>query len=78
MIEPTSTTRCDAFVRWLLGDIYVFRHEETGATHAVRARSADAAKEKMRGFLQQAMYGGWAIFYDPVAVEKELSKCKIV
>lgn len=78
MNEPTSTPRLHAIVRWLLGDVYTFRHKETGATHAIRARSKEAARQKMFGFVLEAMYGGWALAYDHAAVMRELEKCEII
>ena len=77
MNEPIKTPRLDAVVRWLVGSMYVFKHEN-GAIHAVRARSEQGAKRKMRAFLQRAMFGDWAMTYDPVAVDREFEKYKLV
>ena len=67
----------ERLVIWLFGRVFVFRHE-SGATHAVRARSPEAATRKMRSFLVGKMFGDWALTYDPVAVDRELAKCQIV
>ncbi len=78
MNQQTSEPRLDAIVRWLFGEVFTFRHRETGRTHSIRARNRNAAIAKMRAMLITAMYGGFVFTYCPESVDRELEKCEII
>lgn len=53
---------------------FCFEHVEENAFKMIKARSERAAWKKMRRFIIQKMYGEWALFYSPDAVDAVMRK----
>ena len=56
---------------------YRFQHEN-GAKVRFRAKSEEDARRQLRDFVQNKMFGAFALFYEPEAVERELAKIHLV
>ena len=66
-------------INWLFGlRAYSFQYRGRNARHTVYARSIKGARRKMRAFLQEQIYGPWALTYDPAVVEHHLRRCRLV
>jgi hypothetical protein len=53
---------------------FTFRYRGKEVSHTVYARNIGKAWKKMRLFIQEQMYGPWALIYDEVAVNRIMEK----
>ncbi len=56
---------------------YKYQHG-LGPTHVVYARDTEEAERRMKSFLEDQMFGSFAVFTYPGAVEREFEKCRLV